>query len=56
MKKKMMMMLLLLFGGGGEQDDHHVLPSTGLRDAQRLTFPAARASRWMPELFPEKRG
>ena len=31
-----------------------VLASDGPRDALRLAFPAALASRWMPGLFPDK--
>jgi len=36
--------------------DRGVLASESTRAPLRLTFPAALASRWMPGLFPDKRG
>jgi Fic family protein len=36
--------------------DAGVVVSDGVRSPLRLAFPAALASRWMPGLFPEKRG
>ncbi len=34
--------------------EHGVITSESTRAPLRLTFPARLASRWMPELFPEK--